>query len=125
MADNRPNEHQPADEGNEHAHLCDEADGTRGERGHPLPCERRHAPPRVLRYTCKSLFAGVVDDTVRKSDHGHDTAQEEIHLRILCERRERPPVHQAKIRVVEHDVGAERPHRTIEALRRKSFEKCI
>ena len=125
MAENRPQEDQAAHKGDEHAHLRDESDGARRERRHPFPRERCHAPPRIFRFPRAPRGAAIVNDIVREPDHRHETAQEEIDLRIRCECIECAPIHQAKIRMVEHDVRAETAHDTVEALRREPLEERV
>ena len=62
---------------------------------------------------------------MREADHGHDSAQEQVDLGILCKRHERPPIHQTEISMVEHDIRAKCAHRPVERLRRKALEEGI
>ena len=81
-----------------------------------------HANDAMRRH---GYFDSPARDIVREPDHRHETAQEEIDLRIRCECIECAPIHQAKIRMVEHDVRAETAHDTVEALRREPLEERV
>ena len=81
-----------------------------------------HLAERILRFTCQSLLAPIVDFLGPKAERWDDATQEEVPLAILGQPPQRDRTHKPEVSAIRNDLGSEAAHNVVVAPCGKALE---
>ena len=126
----RPSNDKVDQHENAHGKYCkakrsNKADWLGRQRRNALHRKGKHFLERILALACKALTSFVSNYVGLVADHRYNTAQEKVDFLKLCQALQRPLGHQAVIGMVEHGIGTQKAHHTIETFCGKALEERI
>ena len=121
----RINQHGNTAKKDQHPQQHDRPDRLDAQRRDAVHCKRQHLLQRILGFARESLMPLISHYSRLKSDHRHNSAQEQIDLFIFRQLIQRAAAHEAVVCMIENHFTSHKIDQFIKSFRSKTFKECI